>query len=121
MRIELVLYRLRLTKIMLLLAGMTTACGATPARIENADAALAASANTTGKTVTRPNQSFRNLDEYLAYLEKTQGPVDGPWYREIRPGVYELQTGNLRVLGADGEQKRIFTREELEKQFGFAK
>ena len=44
---------------------------------------------------------------------------------EIRPGVYELQTGNLRILGADGEEepagKRIFTREELERKFGFRK
>jgi hypothetical protein len=107
---------------MLLTAVLTTACEATPTRIENADAALPAAANTAGKTVSSPSQSFRNLDEYLAYIEKTQGPVDGPWYREIRPGVYELQTGNLRVLGADaGEQKRTFTREELEKKFGFAK
>ena len=65
------------------------------------------------------NKQFRTLDEYLAHLERTQGPVDGPWYREIRPGVYELQTGNLRVLNGAGEMKRIFTREELAREFGF--
>jgi hypothetical protein len=68
------------------------------------------------------NQRFRSLDEYLAFLKRTQAPVDGAWYMEIRPGVYELQTGNLRVLGSDEGQdaeKRVFTREELEKQFGF--
>lgn len=67
------------------------------------------------------NERFRTLDDYLAFLEKTQGPVDGPWYREIRPGVYELVTGNLRVLGSDGnEPKQTFTRQELKQQFGFA-
>jgi hypothetical protein len=65
------------------------------------------------------NQRFRSLDEYLAFLEKTQGPVDGPWYRQVRPGVYELQTGNLRPLGHEAP-KRVFTRDELEKKFGFA-
>lgn len=68
------------------------------------------------------NERFRSLDEYLAFLERTQGPVDGPWYREIRPGVYELVTGNLRVLGADpNAQKRTFTRQELMQQFGFTR
>ena len=70
------------------------------------------------------NQRFRTLDQYLAWLKKTQAPIDKPWYREIRPGVYELVTGgNLRVLRPDGEEqpatKRIFTREELERKFGF--
>jgi hypothetical protein len=45
--------------------------------------------------------------------------VDGSWYRQIRPGVYELQTGNLRVLGDGAEPKRLFTRQELELEFGF--
>jgi hypothetical protein len=67
------------------------------------------------------NQRFRNLDEYLAWLEKAQAPVDGAWYKQIRPGVYELQTGNRRILGAAGEEKRTFTREELERKFGFRK
>ena len=67
------------------------------------------------------NQQFRSLDEYLAHLERTQGPIDGPWYRQIRPGFYEMQTGNLRVLGEEGEVKRVFTRDELEREFGFKK
>ena len=66
------------------------------------------------------NQRYRNLDDYLAYLEQYQGPVDGPWYKEVSPGLYELQTGNLRLLVPD-EQKRNFTRDELEKKFGFKK
>jgi hypothetical protein len=65
---------------------------------------------------------FRSLDQYLAHLERTQGPVDGPWYKEISPGMYELQTGNLKLDGPGGaDQKRIFTRRELEKKFGFSK
>ena len=66
-------------------------------------------------------QRFPTLDTYLVWLEQTQGPVDGPWYKEVSPGVYELQTGNLRILGQDGEQKQRFTREELERKFGFRK
>jgi hypothetical protein len=73
-----------------------------------------------GNSMTAPpNEQFRTLDEYLAHLERTQGPVDGSWYRQIRPGVYELQTGNLRVLGDGAEPKRLFTRQELELEFGF--
>jgi hypothetical protein len=69
-----------------------------------------------------PNRErFRTLEDYLAHLEMTQKPVDGPWYREIKPGVYELQTGNLRVLSEADEPKRIFTREELERELGFRK
>ena len=65
------------------------------------------------------NQRFRTLDEYLAYLER-RSHLDGKWYKELRPGVYELQTGNLHLDTPDGD-KRIFTREELERKFGFAK
>lgn len=66
------------------------------------------------------NKRFRTLDEYLAFLEATQGPVDGPWYKEVSPGLFELQTGNLH-LDVPGKEKRTFTREELEKKFGFSK
>lgn len=80
-------------------------------------------ANTAGNNVTNQqipiSQRFRNLDEYLAHLERTQGPIDGPWYKEVRPGVYELQTGNLRLDEGAGAAQRIFTREELERKFGF--
>ena len=66
------------------------------------------------------SKRFRNLDDYLAFLERTQGPVDGPWYKEVSPGVYQLQTGNLHLDGPGGE-KRTFTRQELEKKFGISK
>ena len=65
------------------------------------------------------SRQFRSLDEYLAHLERMEAPVDGPWYKEVRPGIYELQPGNLRVLGGEG-QKQTFTREELERKFGFS-
>ena len=65
------------------------------------------------------NQRFSSLDAYLAFLEK-RSHLDGAWYREVRPGVYELQTGNLRL--PDGPpKKRVFTREQLEKKFGFSR
>lgn len=64
------------------------------------------------------NQRFQSLDEYLAFLE-TRSHVDGHWYREIRPGVYELQTGHLHL--DNDEQKRIFTRAELLQKFGFTR
>lgn len=77
-----------------------------------------------GNSVTDTNspisKRFRNLDDYLAYLEQTQGPVDGPWYKEVSPGMYELQTGNLH-LDVPGDEKRLFTRKELEQKFGFSK
>lgn len=65
------------------------------------------------------NQRFTGLDEYLAHLERTQGPVDGPWYKQVRPGIYLLQTGNLH-LDVPGEEKQTFTREELAQKFGFS-
>ena len=63
---------------------------------------------------------FATLDEYLEHLRCHAGPIDKPWYREVRPGVYVLQTGNLRVLGGNAP-KSTFTREQLERKFGFRK
>lgn len=58
-------------------------------------------------------RSFTSLDEYLAF-RRSRGAYDVPWYREIRPGVYEL----VARLGP-GAQPQTFTREELERKFGF--
>ena len=66
------------------------------------------------------HRRFASLDAYLLDLERTHGPIDRPWYKEVSPGVYHLQTGNLR-LDPPGEDKRVFTRKELEQKFGFAK
>lgn len=65
--------------------------------------------------MTSVSQRFRTLDDYLAYL-KSRSVIDGHWYREIRPGTYRLETGNYH--GPETE-KRIFTREELLRKFGF--
>jgi hypothetical protein len=59
-------------------------------------------------------RTFTSLDEYLAFLEK-RGAVDVPWYREIRPGVYELVSRRR-----PGTEPQIFTRAELARKFGFA-
>lgn len=59
-------------------------------------------------------RTFRTLDEYLAHLEK-QGAIDLPWWREIRPGVYE------RVTSMRGAEREIATREELMRRFGFTR
>lgn len=105
----------------------TSACSAQQGNVGNGPSARQAAATSTGNNVTNEqlpiSQRFRSLDEFLAYLEKTRAPVDGAWYKAVRPGIYELQTGNLRILGRDGEgaPKRIFTREELEKKFGFSR
>ena len=58
-------------------------------------------------------RSFASLDEYLAFLE-TRGAYDVPWYREIRPGVYELVSRR-----GPGAEPKIYTRDELARKFGF--
>jgi len=59
-------------------------------------------------------KTFRTLDEYLAHLE-AQGAVDLPWWREIRPGVYE------RVTSMPEARREVATRAELMRRFGFAR
>ena len=80
------------------------------------------SSDSSGKTVVDDrlsiNSRFADLDAYLAHLRR-RSAIDGAWYREIRPGVYELQTGgNLRLDGGE-KTKRVFTRDELARKFGF--
>jgi len=67
------------------------------------------------------NQRFRNLDEYLAWLQQHAAPADRPWYKEVSSGVYELQTAGNLHLDVPSNEKRTFTREELERKFGFRK
>ncbi len=56
---------------------------------------------------------FCSLDEYLAHLE-IQGAIDLPWWRQVRPGVYE------RVVRMTPQPEREFaTREELMRLYGF--
>lgn len=70
------------------------------------------------------DKRFGSLDEYLDWLRRMQAPVDGSWYEEVGPGLYKLRTGNLRVLGTEGDEtprERTYTRAELEKKFGFTR
>jgi hypothetical protein len=57
---------------------------------------------------------FHSLDAYLAHLER-QGAIDLPWWRQIRPGVYE------RVTNMPGRAPERATRAELMRRFGFAR
>jgi hypothetical protein len=61
-------------------------------------------------------RSFATLDDYLAHLRQYAGPVGQPWYREIRPGVYERVTS----MRTDGEPE-TFTRAQLMERFGFSR
>lgn len=59
-------------------------------------------------------RSFATLDAYLAYLEQANGPIDLPWWREVRPGVYE------KMVRMPEAQREVATRAELERRWGFA-
>ena len=59
-------------------------------------------------------KSFCSLDAYLAHLE-VQGAIDLPYWRQIRPGVYE------HVKRMPGASREIATRAQLLKRFGFSK
>lgn len=59
-------------------------------------------------------KTFPSLDSYLRHLECYAGPIDKPWWKEIRPGVYE------HVKTATNAQPEIATRAELMKRFGFS-
>jgi hypothetical protein len=58
-------------------------------------------------------RTFATLDEYLAY-RRSLGATDVPWYREVRPGVYELVSRRPH-----GAEPQTFTRQELLERFGF--
>lgn len=60
-------------------------------------------------------KTFRTLDEYLAHLER-QGAIDLPWWRKVKPGLYERVTSRV----PPGPPERA-TREELMRRFGFTR
>ena len=60
-------------------------------------------------------RTFTTLDAYLAHLQRYAATIDRPWYREVRPDVFRLETGNLRADAPAPE----FTRAELERRLGF--
>lgn len=59
--------------------------------------------------------TFQTLDEYLDFLKCHAAPIDQPWWREIRPGVYE------HVKRMPEAKREIATRAELMRRFGFSK
>ena len=61
-------------------------------------------------------RSFSSLDAYLGHLQDRAGPVGQPWYRQIRPGVYEEVTTRV----PPGPPVTA-TREELMERFGFTR
>lgn len=58
---------------------------------------------------------FRTLDDYLVHLKCRAAPIDLPWWREVRPGVYRYETTKL------GAPQQLATRAELMKRFGFTR
>lgn len=58
---------------------------------------------------------FCTLDEYLAHLERSAAPIDQPWWKEVRPGVYR------RMTTATNAKPETATRAELMKRFGFTR
>jgi hypothetical protein len=60
-------------------------------------------------------KKFATLDAYLAHLQCYAGPIDKPWWKEVRPGVYEHMTT------ATNGQRETATRAELMKRFHFSR
>lgn len=110
-------------KAMLLLAGLAAACSD-----RSADAADGAKRNRETPIMDQGNsgtdgvrglpssfgKSFATLDEYLEHLRNYAGPIDLPWYRQVRPGVYEMVT-SMRPAPTP----KTYTRDELIREFGF--
>jgi hypothetical protein len=59
--------------------------------------------------------SFATLDEYLAHLQR-RGATGVPFYREVRPDLFELVAGRGRGIPAESA-----TRTELMRRFGFTR
>jgi hypothetical protein len=104
-------------------AAVLASCGMAQSNVANSGQVAQSVPATEGNHVTDANlpinQRFKSLDDYLAWLQQTAAPVDRPWYKEIRPGVYELQTAGNLHLDVPSDVQRTFTREELERKFGF--
>ena len=60
-------------------------------------------------------RTFATLDEYLAFRREL-GTMDKPFYREVKPGLYELDTGR----GPKTAPPERYTRAELLAKFGFS-
>jgi hypothetical protein len=92
---------------------MTTSAGPdTPLSGESGQAASPVEEGVANLPLSR-GRSFRCLDDYLAHLE-AGGAIDLPWWRQVRPGVYEYVTRRT------GAQPETATRQELMQRFGFS-
>lgn len=60
-------------------------------------------------------KTFETLDSYLAHL-KVRGAYDVPFYIEVEPGRYRLESGR----GSHLNPPQFFTREELMRKYGFS-
>lgn len=70
-------------------------------------------------TPDRPHaggRSFADLDAYLAHL-RVLGAQDIPYYHEVSPGRYRLESGR----GTRNQPPVLATREELLRKFGFSR
>lgn len=112
-------------KAMLLLAGLAAGCAdrsadaADGARSDREIAKMDQGRGGTEGVKGLPSsfgKTFGSLDEYLEHLRNYAGPIDQPWYRQVRPGVYELVT-SMRPA----PPTKTFTREQLIREFGFAR
>jgi hypothetical protein len=61
-------------------------------------------------------KSFATLDDFLEHPVRDAGPIDQPWYRELRPGAQELVTARVPA----GEPL-IFTREQRMRGCGLTR
>ena len=57
---------------------------------------------------------FSTLDSYLKHLECFAGPIDKPWWKEERPGIYR------HMMTGTNATPEIASRAELMKRFGFS-
>lgn len=61
-------------------------------------------------------KQFSDLDSYLAHL-KVMSTMDVPYYREVSPGRYKLESGR----GSQNMAPVYVTRQELMRKFGFSR
>lgn len=102
-------------KAMLALAGLAAGCAAGNTEAQKMAQQTSGEDGVSGLPSSF-GKSFATLDQYLAHLRDYAGPVDLPWYREIRPGVYELVTSIRPAPPAE-----TFTREQLMRKYGFTR
>lgn len=89
-----------------------------PASVCSGERKLAVEGSKTKGVANLPfamGKSFVTLDNYLDYLECFAQPIDKPWWKQVRPGVYE------HVTTATNAKPEVATRAELMKRFGFTR